>query len=229
MKACDVIVKEREKQLKECKDELLQGLKAGIKREKAITPSAPQSLFHEWISNCRDGEVDDDEALKIVNDLIDEAGVGIIKAKPKKDDKIKELKEKEKAQIWEHREKTHELRRLAKELVGRVRSLRYFTVVRDLQRQREKPPRISCPSCGKDNLPIGDVSVLSSCGHVGCVDCVKTRAESEECVYVENGCKSAARILNIVKADTLGVDDVKRDGRGKHFGMKLEKVVHIIK
>ncbi len=42
-------------------------------------------------------------------------------------------------------------------------------------------------------------------------------------------CKSAARVLNVVDADTLGEDDVERDGRGKHFGMKLEKVVELIK
>ncbi|ESK85170.1 dna repair protein rad8 [Moniliophthora roreri MCA 2997] len=35
--------------------------------------------------------------------------------------------------------------------------------------------------------------------------------------------------MNIVKAETLGVDDVERDGKGKHFGMKLEKVMHLIK
>jgi len=72
--------------------------------------------------------------------------------------------------------------------------------------------------------------VLSSCGHMGCLDCVRSCAEKEECVYASLGqCKSAARVLNVVKAETLGVDDEKRHGKGRHFGMKLEKVVNLIK
>jgi len=64
---------------------------------------------------------------------------------------------------------------------------------------------------------------------MGCLLCVKSCAEKEECVYAVSGaCKSAARVLNVVKADTLGVDDEARDGKGRHFGMKLEKVVQLI-
>ena len=40
---------------------------------------------------------------------------------------------------------------------------------------------------------------------------------------------AAARVLNIVKGGTLGVDDEARDGRGKHFGKKLEMVIDLIK
>jgi len=59
---------------------------------------------------------------------------------------------------------------------------------------------------------------------------VRSCAEKEECVYAQVGqCKAAARVLNIVKADTLGVDDEQRHGKGRHFGMKLEKVVDLIK
>ena len=89
---------------------------------------------------------------------------------------------------------------------------------------------MNCPNCEREKLPISDVAVLSSCGHMGCLECVRTCAEREECVYAASGaCKSAARVLNVVKADTLGVDDEDRDGQGKHFGMKLEKVVNLIK
>lgn len=55
-------------------------------------------------------------------------------------------------------------------------------------------------------------------------------ADKEECVFAASGaCRSAARHLNVVKADTLGVDDAERDGLGKHFGAKLEGVVKLIK
>ncbi|KAJ7577007.1 hypothetical protein C8J56DRAFT_870233 [Mycena floridula] len=232
MKACDVIVKERQKQLDECKAELLKGIKAGLKTEKALGNVGNQSMFHEWILVSRAGEIEDEEASQMVIDLIDQAGVGVVVKKSKNQDIT--LSEKVKADVWAHREKTHELRRLTKELVGRVRSLRYFTVVRDLQKQTDAPPVVTCPSSGcnkqQQKLDITDIAVLSSCGHMGCLDCVRRCAEREECVYAESGaCKSAARVLNIVKADTLGVDDVERDGRGKHFGMKLEKVVDLIK
>ncbi|PBK69223.1 hypothetical protein ARMSODRAFT_913635 [Armillaria solidipes] len=227
MKACDVIVAERQKQLDECKAELLKAVKDGVKREKGLSNVGSESMFHEWIRVCRSEGVDDKEATEMVIELLDEAGVGAVKGKAKREDV--NLSEKTKAQVWEHREKTHEIRRLTKELVGRVRSLRYFTVVRDLQKQREEPPIVNCPNCERQKLPINDVAVLSSCGHMGCLECVRTCAEREECVYAASGaCKSAARVLNVVKADTLGVDDEDRDGQGKHFGMKLEKVVNLI-
>jgi hypothetical protein len=229
MKACDVIVKERQKQLDECKADLLKAIKDGAKREKSLGNTGSESMFVEWVRVSRGEEgIDDKEASDIVVALLDEAGVNAPKTKTKAQE-VK-LSEKVKEAAWEHREKTHEIRRLTKELVGRVRSLRYFSVVRDLQKNREEPPVVSCPGCGRENVPINEVAVLSSCGHMGCYDCVKACAEKEECVYAASGsCKSAARVLNVVKAETLGVDDETRDNQKKHFGMKLEKVVDLIK
>ena len=134
-----------------------------------------------------------------------------------------------KDRIWSLREKAHHIRRLIKELVGRVRSLRYFTVVRDLQKQKSEPPVVPCPGCGRDAVPLDEIAVLSSCGHTGCFNCVKSCADNEECVYARSqSCNAAARVLNIVKGCTLGADDEERDGRGKHYGQKLEKVVELV-
>ena len=231
MKACDVIVKERQKQLDECKADLLKAIKDGAKREKSLGNTGAESFFLEWVRVSRGEEgVDDKEASTMIVELLDEAGVVAPKAKTAAKTQDIKISEKVKEAAWEHREKTHEIRRLTKELVGRVRSLRYFTVVRDLQKNREKPPVVSCPVCKRQNVPIGDVAVLSSCGHMGCFECVKACAEKEECVFAASGsCKSAARVLNVVKAETLGVDDETRDNQKKHFGMKLEKVVDLIK
>jgi len=144
--------------------------------------------------------------------------------------KDENLSNKTKDLIWGLREKTHNFRKLTKELVGRVRSRRYFTVVRDLQKQRDTPPKISCPGCGRDEVPMNEVAVLSSCGHTGCMTCVRQSADREECVYAASGsCSAAARTLNIVKGETLGVDDEARDGQGKHFGKKLEMVIDLIR
>ncbi|KAG6836770.1 hypothetical protein H0H93_003548 [Arthromyces matolae] len=231
MKACDVIVLERQKQLDECKADLLKAIKEGMKREQSIGATDKESMFIEWIRVSRGEEgIEDTEASQVVVGLLDEAGADetwVAKSKKVRDVKWTEsLKER----VWEHREKTHEIRRIAKEHLGRVRSLRYFTVVRDLQKQREEPPIVNCPNCDRQSIPMGDVAILSSCGHMGCWNCVKSRAESEECVYAgKGGCKAAGRVLNIIKAETLGVDDPARHGQGKHFGEKLERIVDLIK
>ncbi|PBK92217.1 hypothetical protein ARMGADRAFT_1080997 [Armillaria gallica] len=172
MKACDVIVGERQKQLDECKVEFLKSVKDGVRREMELSNVGDESMFQEWIRVPGNQGVGDKEATDVV---------------------IKLLDEKLDAQDSEHRDKTHETRRIMKELIGRIRSLRYFRVVRDLQKQRTEPL-------------------------------------IEECIYAASGVgKSAARALNVVKADALGVDDEARDGQGKHFGMKLEKVFTLIK
>ncbi|CDO78139.1 hypothetical protein BN946_scf184710.g4 [Trametes cinnabarina] len=238
IKACEVIVKERTKQLEDCKAELLKKLNDAVKMEKKIGKTQEESLFREYVRVTRTEGVGDKEATEAVQALLDEANIGgplkpltnklSAKGSGKKDDSdipkaIKDL-------IWDHREQTHEIRRLTKELVGRVRSLRYFTVVRDLQRQADKPPVVHCPACDRRNVPLQEVAVLSSCGHMGCYECVVACADREECVYAASGaCRAAARALNIVKAETLGVDDEARDGRGKHYGLKLEKIMELIK
>ncbi|EJD41795.1 hypothetical protein AURDEDRAFT_105919 [Auricularia subglabra TFB-10046 SS5] len=125
--------------------------------------------------------------------------------------------------IWELREHTHNMRRVIKELTGRVRSHRYFKAVRDVQGAGDALS-VECPGCGANNLGPSDVSLLSSCGHMGCRKCVRELADKEECVHFASGkCKDSARASNIVPADTLGMDDSVH--QGKHFGRKLEMIV----
>ncbi|KAG1860678.1 hypothetical protein DFJ58DRAFT_778472 [Suillus subalutaceus] len=233
MKACEIIVEERTEQLEACKKELLKELQKAVKKEKSIGKLPEESMFQEYARVSRDeGGVGDHEATDTIRDLLTEAEVPVLsstywKNKAKGD---MNLAEKTKEAVWEHREQTHIIRKLTKELVGRVRSLRYFTVVRDLQKQRDAPPIVSCPACERSEIPMDEVAVLSSCGHTGCMSCVKEAADREECVYHPSGqCNAAARALNIVKGQTLGVDDEARDGRGKHYGKKLEMVVDLVK
>jgi hypothetical protein len=207
--------------------------------QKTIGKLPDESMFEEYVRVSRMGGVGDTEASKIVKALLDDAGVAdISKSVAKKGNDGKKGKgkddghipQKTKDLIWDLREKTHDLRRITKELVGRVRSLRYFTVVRDLQKHLESPFEVSCPGCERASIPIEEVAVLSSCGHTGCMECVKASAEREECVYAASGlCKAAARVLNVIQGDTLGVDDAARNASGKHFGMKLEMVINKIK
>lgn len=229
MKACDVIVREREKQLEECKVELRNCVVARVKKESELRKlGAPESMFNEYIRTSRTVGHGDNEASKMVNEILDEANVAPAKiyTKRKDDDKIPNST---KILMHDHKEATHIIRRLTKELVGRIRSLRYFTVVRDLQRQGKTMATVTCHSCKRDDISLEELAILSSCGHQGCFTCVRSCAEKEECVYAASGdCLCAARVLNVVRADTLGVDDAISDGR-KHFGMKLEKVVHLLK
>jgi len=232
MRACEIIVKERTEQLEDCKKELLKELQKAVKKEKSIGKLQEESMFQEYARVSRSEGVGDCEASEIIQKLLTKADVPVLSASHWKN-KTKgdmSLGEKTKEAVWEHREQTHIIRKLTKELVGRVRSLRYFTVVRDLQKQRETPPALSCPGCQRDEVPMDEVAVLSSCGHTGCMKCVKEAADREECVYAPSGqCKAAARALNIVKGETLGVDDEARDGNGKHYGKKLEMVVDLVK
>ncbi|KAI0305877.1 hypothetical protein B0F90DRAFT_1694134 [Multifurca ochricompacta] len=231
MEACEVIVKERKTQLEDCRNDLLKKLKEALAKEKEIgkpqDDEPKESMFREYVRVCRAEGVGDDEGTKLVAELLKTAGVGDHRPS-NAGHNMKDSQRKE--TIWEHREQTHMIRKLTKELVGRVRSLRYFTIVRDLQKQSSEPPVVSCPECGRERIPLEEIAVLSSCGHAGCFNDVKPAAEGETCVYARSGrCKAAARVLNIVKGDTLGVDDYDRDGKGKHFGMKLEKVIHLIR
>ncbi|KAF8574267.1 hypothetical protein K439DRAFT_1665489 [Ramaria rubella] len=250
MKACEIIVKDRTAQLDECRADLHKNVIEALEMQKRIGKTEDESLFQEWLRVTRTEGVGDKDATIAVLQVLGETGLDVPKSlgaatiaesdKPKlaaKHTKGKvKGKGKEKPQdiadlIWEHREHAHDLRKLTKELVGRVRSLRYFTVVRDLQKQQQDEiPSVHCPGCGRESLPVAEIGVLSSCGHMGCLTCVIACAEQEECVYHASGdCKAAARVLNIVKAETLGVDDAIRDGHGKHFGRKLEMVVELIK
>ncbi|KAI0272498.1 hypothetical protein BC834DRAFT_817628 [Gloeopeniophorella convolvens] len=231
MKACEVIVKERKSQLEDCRNDFLKRLKEAVEKEKEIgkrqDDEPKESMFREYVRVCRTEGVGDEDGTKLITELLEAAGVG----RSRTDKSGRKMKDSERKEaIWSHREQTHTIRRLTKELVGRVRSLRYFTIVRDLQKQASEPPVISCPECGRDRVPLEEIAILSSCGHGGCYNDVKAAADKETCVYARSGqCKAAARVLNIVRGDTLGVDDYEREGKGKHFGMKLEKVMELIK
>ncbi|EJD08575.1 uncharacterized protein FOMMEDRAFT_102039 [Fomitiporia mediterranea MF3/22] len=240
MKACEVIVRERTKQLEDCKRELVDKLQHALALQSEIGKTDSETYFQEYVRVTHNEGVGDKDATSIALEQLKMAGIeGPLSCPSNKSaDSRKNVKDKGKAKgvsngisdlIWDIREQTHEIRRLTKELVGRVRSLRYFTVVRDLQKQSGIPSTASCPSCANQKIPIEDIAVLSSCGHIGCIKCVMSCAEREECVCAQSGgCNAAARVLNIVKGDTLGVDDVARDGTGKHFGVKLEKIVELI-
>jgi len=140
--------------------------------------------------------------------------------------------------LWELREHTHGLRKLQKELVGRVRSLRFFQSVRDLQ-QAKLSDSITCQVCVQSKKAAKAVSakslsgVLSTCGHVGCLECLKTNAENQECGV--EGCDCATRDSSVVTADSLGTEGASKGknngktdgGVGVHGSKIIDLVAHI--
>lgn len=147
-----------------------------------------------------------------------------MKSRPKREDdqgntkidtklKVDELK-------WQLREKSHILRRLANELMGRTRSLRYFTAVRDVQRNGDAslPP---CVKCGGESG--GEPCILSACGHTGCHKCLGQLAiNGFECPH--DGCRVNLESHQVIPTKTLG-----REEKSGRFGAKLLQLVALIK
>ncbi|KAH0557122.1 hypothetical protein GP486_005086, partial [Trichoglossum hirsutum] len=127
---------------------------------------------------------------------------------------------------------TSHLRRLSRELISRTRSLRFFSVVRDLQLKEsgllddeKRATGCFCSKC-KKSYPPPKLSVLSLCGHVACDDCMATWGRSDECIVA--GCDAAARSFHIVQATELGQEDEEARS-GRHYGRKLERMIELIK
>lgn len=138
------------------------------------------------------------------------------------------------------KDKSHQLKRIEKELVGRVKSLRFFEVVRDVQRlnsttipKEDKPTIVfTCPgpNCKqREALQLKDVCVFSTCGHVGCYSCLKEFAADQRCP--EPHCLSPGILNVIVKSTSLGEEeDIKNElVAGKHWGTKIEQICDLIK
>ena len=131
--------------------------------------------------------------------------------------------------LWELREHTHGLRKLQKELVGRVRSLRFFQSVRDLQ-QAKLDDSIKCGACGKKFAKSN--RVLSTCGHIKLSQLPQGDAENQECGVAD--CTCATRDTSVVTAVSLGTEGAtskaqKTDGGVGVHGSKIIDVVSHIK
>ncbi|CAG7850002.1 SubName: Full=Uncharacterized protein {ECO:0000313/EMBL:CCA72586.1} [Serendipita indica DSM 11827] len=247
--ACDIIVKQRQDELDKCKRELRRRLIKAFKMErrlrssKVVRDTGGRSHFRQTLDEWEHGGDKDSETKEILASLVKEARnpdaeadsdsstdgepSTAIKRGSKKTTKEDEDKMNDTDLVWAHREHAHELRALAKELGGRVRSLRFFQCVRSFQGDANLLS--DCPVCGKTGLGMSDVSILSSCGHVGCHSCVAKSAANEACIQQSSGgCKVPASALFVVRADTLGYDR-KADAKGKHWGQKLEDIVALIK
>ena len=240
-KQCDVIVEERTKQLTECKAELKSVLKGAHSLYKSLPKSEEENHYERWLRVTKTTGVGDADATKEIRALIElcaQTPAPATSATPKKgkskkktvgsDDEDDDADNKPKSTadlVWDLREKTHRIRKLEKELVGRVRSLRYFEGVRDLQKSKGVLPMHACPVCSSAIKSLADISILSSCGHMACHACLSTAAGDESCPI--EGCRVAAVTSSVIKASTLGEEDID-SAKGRHFGIKLEEVMKLI-
>jgi len=147
----------------------------------------------------------------------------------------KAKKESKNDKAWELREHTHQLIALQKELVGRVRSLRFFQSVRDLQQALVKD-KVNCQVCLKAVVK-SESGVLSTCGHFGCLKCLKENAHKQACGVI--GCNCAQRSTSVVTAMSLGTEAAAASSEqkktksgsvsliGKHGSKLIDLVNHI--
>lgn len=244
MKACEIVVKEREEQY----TDLIRDLRKSLKRAVLLKNDCEGRSGHYdgWKDNVSKNVFGDLEATQVlrqmISDATDEYSSSSSKNKKGKTSKSRPERSQdeddedpdaglnttaEKAQAL--RNLAGHLRRLSTELVSRTRSLRFFDVVRQLQLARSGVATSDvgqiCSRC-KREAPPDVLSVLTVCGHTACKPCIDDYQRSEECIVI--GCNAPARVFNVVKAEELGEED-RAAGVGRHYGRKLEAVISLIK
>ena len=237
--ACEHIAGARSAQLKGCETDLYNsiniavGMNALIKKKGGWgKPEEDKQFFREWVEHSFDltKHQGDAEAAERLTKVLERCGFEGSRipaepadgkaAKTEKGEKVEDVK-------WRLREQTHLLRKLSKELVARVRSLRFFEVVRKIQRggdQRRDTLESSECSHRPSTHPDTAMAVLSCCGHVACFECMSKAADDQTCVATGK-CHAAVRRTNIVKTDSLGIEGELSSGR---YGAKLQKLVDLI-
>lgn len=239
--ACQHISNARRAQLTGCEADLERSINVAVGyhthiRRKGYFGKSDDSRQHfkEWVDFCFDTtkhQGDKEAADRLIAVLkrcgFNDGGIfpsepvnGKMPKIPVKDQKIEDVK-------WKLREDTHLLRKLSKELVARVRSLRFFDVVRKLQKNgKEAADTLEDSACQHkpSTHPDVDMAVLSCCGHVACHDCMVKSADEQKCVKGDE-CHAAVRPTNIVKVQSLGIEGELSSGR---FGAKLRQLVGLI-
>ena len=209
-------------------------LKAGVMHDD---PAFEETRFAGWVKNIRsqanqgDEGCGDEEAAARLRGLVED-GMANHKKHGKKPTAKRKGEDAEQG-VWDLREHCHGLRRIQKELVARLRSLRYFKAVRDMQVKKEQkgeaakavPGLNACPACGKRKADSPQWAVLSCCGHQGCHECLVRSADLQECPVA--GCAAPARPSSVVRCSELGVDAAHEAG-GK-YGTKLRRVVQTVR
>ncbi|PWZ01188.1 hypothetical protein BCV70DRAFT_159503 [Testicularia cyperi] len=247
IKACEYIVRERRKQLSDCRRQLARELPVALEQHLLVLHhfgyrDENRQAFADYVRNAHNAAWGDDESKSIVHDILEQTGCTAASAERKAaakggadadDGGKKKPDPKEVAWLEEYhlRALVHQLTRLRNELVGRVNALRFFTMIRDCQRAHLEGVSVSvtCPGSGckhpaGEPLGLDSVSISSTCGHSGCRDCVLREAYIGKCPT--DGCAALAKPTSIVQASSLGAED---DGKATRYGTKLALLCSLLK
>ncbi|KAJ3235803.1 hypothetical protein HDU81_000159 [Chytriomyces hyalinus] len=141
------------------------------------------------------------------------------------------------------RELTHSVERLQKELVGRMRSLRFFVAVDRIVLSDERfgilrnaIANCASTSCKTKQSSVADTpyliknsALLSCCGHMGCVSCLTTASANQKCL--EPGCTIVVHDKSIVPVSIFGdlsATDAANSMASGRFGAKLMSLIKIL-
>lgn len=237
LEACEHISNARREQLEGCETDLRKtinlavGMQAAIRKKGGFDQGEAQP-FRDWVVQAMDKDKHhgDAEAAQRLVDVMRKCGFqGAAMPDTPSDGKVPTIPAKVKLVEfkWDLREQTHLLRRLSKELVARVRSLRFFEVVRKLQHNGDEAMAVvKASACG--HYPRGSkiipMAVLSCCGHVSCHECMVEAVNDQRCVKGD-ACHAPVRHTNIVKVSSLGIEGELSSGR---YGAKLLHLVNLI-
>ncbi|UZJ52821.1 hypothetical protein CBS101457_002141 [Exobasidium rhododendri] len=246
IEACEYIVAERKEQKDDCFKQLERDLIMAKKQhfvvllQRRFRDDANQALV-TFARNVENGAWGDDDCKPLLIEMLNRLQCnkdGLSREKGRRLYPQFKQKKEDKEQDWleEHlvRDMVHMLQRLRNEYWSRVRSLRYFQTVRDIQRARSSPAvdgihrlNIICPSvkCSRKGvrLSLEEISIASTCGHSGCNECVLREAYIGKCCTAN--CHAMAKAASIVFASTLGHEK----DRTTAYGIKLASVATIIK
>lgn len=125
---------------------------------------------------------------------------------------------------------TGHLRVLAKELISRVRALRFLETVKRLQlwQSEDHGEAVRCQSCPdqalnrKDPNP-SNIRVLGICGHVACMKCLIRQDRNGHCLVED--CKAPAEQHHIHRAQDFN----RKDDLNVRYGAKLDAIIGLIK
>ncbi|KAK7207152.1 hypothetical protein BZA70DRAFT_270604 [Myxozyma melibiosi] len=122
-------------------------------------------------------------------------------------------------------ERVHLIHRLAKEYLQRKRALMYFENLLTVMASGDV--EVTCLGCDRKIKDRSQITIISSCGHMGCSDCVSAAAMREEC-FIGEGCASLTNRNNTVMADTIGAKDRLVSSENQIFGSKMEDLADLI-
>ena len=243
--ACDAIIETRRKQLEMCKAEIVKQVAYTRDAITIFEKAHPDSKLNEKEKELRKSpainmakwkdveskDCGDEEANAIMEPLIKEGEAKKHDPKVKIPAEEKVFKDK---MCWT-RDQVHLLRRLTKEVTGRVRSLRFFENVRKLQQEGGAADFVAEAMQHKSTSPKkvqvadpNDLALLSCCGHVGEAKTVQRHAADQLC-FLHPACKAPARPSCVIPVKDLGMEGEDGSGGSGAYGVKLQAVIKLVK